>query len=440
LDFHDQVAKRRIVTISRRLLHPLTLSAIVGMLAIGGVGLAQLEGERGIPPIDSSKNYEVGGVTVDVSAKTGEAARTGGWRLAQRKGWRMLWARANGLPIASAPNLPDSTLDSIVAGIVVEDEQIGANRYIARLGVLFDRSRAGQMLGVQGQGVRSAPMLVIPVLWTGAAPVTFEVRNEWQRAWARFRAGGSPIDYVRLPGTGTDPLLLNAAQTGRPGRGWWRMLLDQYGASDIVMPEVTLQRSWPGGPVTGRFVARHGPDAEAIESFTLRAPDSAGIPAMLDEGIRRIDEAYSTALRAGRLSPDRSLILEVPTEVSVEDALAGTSIIDNAPLLAASSFTIEVDTPDAGAVVAVEQSLRGVPGIHSAAATSLAIGGVSLMRITFDGDQAALRTALGLRGWRAEDGGAGRLRIRRAPPAPPIPATPPVPAPPPPPPGASTPR
>ncbi|MDB5690079.1 MAG: hypothetical protein JWL91_1955 [Sphingomonas bacterium] len=416
------------MTISRRLLHPLTLSALVGMLAVGSIGLAQLEGDRGVPPIDSSKNYEVGGVSVDVSAKTADAARTGGWRLAQRKGWRMLWARANGLPIASAPNLPDSTLDSIVAGIVVEDEQIGANRYIARLGVLFDRSRAGQMLGVQGQGARSAPMLVIPVLWSGATPMTFEVRNEWQRAWARFRAGGSPIDYVRVAGTGTDPLLLNLAQTRRPGRGWWRMLLDQYGASDIVMPEVTLVRSWPGGPVTGHFVARHGPDATEIESFTLRAADSAGLPRMLDEGIRRIDDAYAAALRDGRLSPDRSLILEVPTDIPVEEALAETSITENAPILAASSFTIEVDTPDAGAVGGVEQSLRAVPGVRSAAATSLAIGGVSLMRVTFDGEQAALRIALAARGWRVEDGGGGRLRIRRAPVvAAPVPATPPPP-------------
>lgn len=420
--------------ISSRLLHPLTLSALVGALAVGGIALAQLEGDRGIPPIDNSKNYEVGGITVDVSAKTGEAARTGGWRLAQRKGWRALWARANGLPIASAPNLPDSTLDSIVAGIVVEDEQIGATRYIARLGVLFDRSRAGQMLGVQGQGARSAPMLVIPVLWSGGTPVTFEVRNEWQRAWARFRAGGSPIDYVRVAGTGTDPLLLNLAQTRRPGRGWWRMLLDQYGASDIVVPEVTLERSWPGGPITGRFVARHGPDAEIIDSFTLRIPDSAAMPRMLDEGIRRIDDAYASALRDGRLSPDRSLILEVPTDVPVEEALADDTIVEALPSATAATLTIEVDTPDAGAVGGAEQALRGVPGVRSAAATSLAIGGVSLMRVTFDGDQAALRIALAARGWRVDDGGAGRLRIRRAPPpasaAPTPPAAPAPPVPP----------
>ena len=55
----------------------------------------------------------------------------------------MLWAKTNNRPDREAPNLSDGALDSIVAGIVVEHEQIGPNRYIAQLGVLFDRGRAG---------------------------------------------------------------------------------------------------------------------------------------------------------------------------------------------------------------------------------------------------------------------------------------------------------
>ena len=90
------------------------------------------------------------GVDVDVSAATGEQARIEGWRRAQGIGWRMLWARTHNRPLAEAPNLSDSVLNSIVAGIVIDNEQIGPNRYIARLGVLFDRARTSQMLGVSG--------------------------------------------------------------------------------------------------------------------------------------------------------------------------------------------------------------------------------------------------------------------------------------------------
>ena len=73
---------------------------IFGLAALAGVGvgasavLAQIEGQdRGVMPIDSGSAYEVSGVTVDVSGKTAEDARLGGWRIAQRKGWAMLAQR-----------------------------------------------------------------------------------------------------------------------------------------------------------------------------------------------------------------------------------------------------------------------------------------------------------------------------------------------------------
>ena len=398
----------------RPLFRPLPL-ILIALLALGAAAIlrAQIEGgERGVAPIDSSGSYEVGGVLVDVAAKTADAARTAGWREAQRKGWRMLWGRVNGQPPSAAPNLPDSTLDSIVAGIVVENEEIGTTRYIAQLGVLFDRARAGQLLGVRGQVMRSPPMLVIPVMWSGDAPQSFEMRTQWQQAWARFRSGGSPIDYVRPSGTGSDPLLLNAAQTRRPGRGWWRLLLDSYGAADIVVPEVALYRQWPGGPVIGKFVARHGPDGEVIDVFTLRAENGDALVQMLDEGVRRTDEAYARALRDGRLKPDPSLVIEEPAEPN--ENLLSDETVDEFVGQTAASFSLQVDTPDPAALGAAEAAIRSVPGIRSSSTTSLALGGVSVIRVAFSGDVAALRTALAARGWRVDDVGGGALRVTRA--------------------------
>ena len=188
----------------------------VAALSVGAIVYAQIEGgDRGVAPIDSSGSFEVSGIDVDVAAKTAEAARLGGWRLAQRRGWQMLWAKTHG-GSGGAPALSDSALDSIVAGIVVDDEQIGPTRYVAKLGVLFDRARTGQILGISGTVSRSAPLLVIPVQWSGGSAQTFETRTDWQKAWARFRSGSSPIDYVRTSGTGGDPLLLNYGQTLPP--------------------------------------------------------------------------------------------------------------------------------------------------------------------------------------------------------------------------------
>jgi len=152
------------------------------------------------------------------------------------------------------------------------------------------------------------------VLWDGGSAVSYERINEWQRAWARFRTGDSAIDYVRVAGSIADPILLNAGQTGRRGRLWWRVLLDQYGAADVVIPIARLDRQYPGGPVTGTFTARYGPDNFLIGSFSLRASNDSAIPQMLDQATQRIDQLYTQALNDGRLRPDPSLIIEEPVD------------------------------------------------------------------------------------------------------------------------------
>ncbi len=403
------------MTAWNRILRPRPLLALAVAVGASVAVIAQIDGgDRGVAPIESSSSFEVSGVAVDVSASTSEAARYGGWREAQRKAWRALWQRVHGN--GGAPGLSDSALDGIVAGIIVENEQIGPKRYIAKLGVLFDRARTGQILGVTGQTLRSPPMLVIPVQWSGGVPQSMEVRTEWQQAWARFRTGNSAVDYVRPTGSGADPLILNVAQTGRPGRAAWRLLLDQYGAADVVVPTVRLDRKWPGGPVFGHFAAFHGPDHRFIGAFTLRVENSAAIPQLLDAGVRRIDAEYVNALRDGRLRPDPSLVIEDPVEPtdlgdSLELAIdAPVDLTATQPGLV--SITVQFDTPDVGTLNGVEAALRAVPGVRSAATTSLAMGGVSVMRVTFAGDQAGLRTALAARGWQVQEA-AGTLRIRR---------------------------
>ncbi len=401
---------------------PTIIVAAIG-LALAAAVYAQIEGDnRGVAPIDSSGSFEVGGIQIDVRAKTAEAARLGGWRIAQREGWKQLWAKMHGGQ-GGAPALGDSALDGIVAGIVVEKEQIGPNRYVATLGVLFDRARAGQILGVTGLVSRSAPMLVVPVMWSGGTPYVFEQRTEWQKAWARFRTGSSPIDYVRVSGTGSDPLLLNFGQTQRPGRIWWRTILDQYGAADVLIPQVRIQRSYPGGPVTALFSARHGPDNRLISTFALSVDSSDKIPAMLDEGVRRIDKLYADALAMGLLRPDPSLIetpqvdtsaLENALETDVSETVSDntTNTAPETPGVTVATFTIQADTPDAGAVGSIESALRGVPGVRNATTTSLALGGVSVVSVSFAGDKAALSSALQAKGFKVSEAG-GALRISR---------------------------
>jgi hypothetical protein len=78
---------------------------------------------------------------------------------------------------------------------------------------------------------------------------------------------------------------------------------------------------------------------------------------------------------------------------------------------------VQIDTPDAAALNAAEALLRSLPGVRSVATTSLALGGVSVMRVTVAGGPDALRAALVARGWRVETSGEA-LRVSRATPSP----------------------
>ena len=402
----------------------LAILAVLALAGLGGALWAQLDGaERGIPPVDSASTFEVTGVEVDVVGEDAAAARVEGWRRAMSQGWKMLWARTNNRPVSEAPDLSESVLSGIVSGVIIEQEQIGPRRYIARLGVLFDRARTGGMLGVEGLVRRSAAMLVIPVMVTGGTTYSMEFRNEWQAAWARFRTANSPIDYVRTSGSGADPLLLNAMQTGRRSRGWWRVLLDQYGAADILVPEVQLRRLWPGGPAVATFTAIHGPDREVLGRFALRAGDAASIPRMLDEGVRRLDALFVRALEEGRLTPDPSLYIAPPPEElppeeeegedrrTPADAPTGAEPTSE-PAGGAVAIRIEFDSPDSEAVQRAEVAVSRVGGVTSAITVSQALGGTSTMRVTFSGDPEALAAALRAQGWTVSGSGSA-LRISR---------------------------
>ncbi|MCW4460567.1 heavy-metal-associated domain-containing protein [Sphingomonas sp. BT-65] len=402
---------------SRRISPVFAATAAVALLATAGFALAQVgkstgKAEAGPASGDSSGSFEVSGVTVDVRAKDAESARLGGWRLAQRKAWGMLAQRLTG----HGSTLGDSALDGMVTGIIVEREQIGPNRYVAKLGVLFDRNRAASLLGVAAQMTRSPPMLLIPVQVSGGAHRVFEGNSVFLDGWKRFRTGNSAIDYVRPAGGGPDRLLMNAGQTARRGRGWWRAILDQYGADDVLIPTVELRRSYPGGPIVGVFTAGHGPDNRRIAQFVLRVNDGNALPALIDAGIQRIDKAYQDAMRAGLLRTDRLLVTEpprpeLPVEETGEEALVDTGEIV-AGATAGAAFTVQFDTPNVAALTSGESAVRGVPGVTSASTTSMALGGISVMRVTFEGNQASLTAALRARGWQVEEG-PGVLRIRR---------------------------
>jgi hypothetical protein len=401
---------------------------IAGALALAaGVALvAQVGGDRGYPPVAASTDIEVSGIEVDVKGKSPEDARLNGWKEAQRLAWQKI----------GGPKIPESQLEGLVSAIVVERERLGPRRYIARLGVIFDRARAGGLLGREGERAHSAPMLTLPVLISGGTETMFEVRNPWQRAWAESQLGASAIDYVRPAGAGGESLLLTYGQTGRRSRSWWNDILDEFGAADVLIPIANLTYTYPGGPVEGRFTARYGPDSKYLGEFRMRVEDPDEVPAMLQRAVRRFDALFTRALDEGLLRPDPTLTMggvdlspqvralidaarrAEEAQASQSEVVPGETAATPTPTatpdvpVALGTYTVQVTTPNAGSVDSALASVRGASGVRGVATSSIAIGGTSVFRVTYLGDINGLAAVLRAAGWNVTVG-SNALAITR---------------------------
>ena len=413
--------------------------ACLGALILLGGGfalvVAQVSGNRGIAPIASSADIEVRGIVVDARGDNAEEARERGWRQAQRDAWERV----------GGPEVSDADLAGMVSAIVIQRERIGPKRYIATLGVTFDRQRSARFLGGARQARSSAPMLVIPVMVSAGAYTTFEVRNPWQRAWAEFSSGRSRIDYVRPSGAGGDSLLLNFGQSSRRSRAWWRTTLDQFTAADALTPIARIEPQFPGGPITGTFTARYGPDNKVLGSFQLNADGPGQLPDMLGDAVERIDRIYEEALVEGKLTPDPTLnlggsgridpalqrLVDIGRVIRERERLAAQAAANGGvfPMTGAPgdvldggasgmpaaqptiepedqvSVPVQFDTPDPATFDAVLTNMRAVPGVRSLSVTSTAMGGTSVMNVTYRGDVGTLAGALRDRGFAVRESG-----------------------------------
>ena len=404
---------------------PLLWLGALALALLAAVLVAQVGGDRGIAPVASSSDIEVAGLEVNVVGSNAEDARQKGWQEAYRKAWEKL----------EGPAIPDGQLASLVSAVVIESERLGPRRYVATLGVVFDRTRAGSLLGAgEGERARSAPMLTLPVLISGGTATMYEVRNPWQRAWAEFQPGRSSIDYVRPSGASGESLLLTYGQVSRRSRAWWNNILDQFGAADIIVPIARLERQWPGGPVRGTFTARYGPDQKYLGRFALTAPNEQGVPAMLAEAVQRFDLLFARALEAGLLRPDPTLggqSVQISPEIqALIDAAQRAERAEVMPQPDATAapaptptaapggpqvvnvYVVQVATPDAASFDAALAALRSVPGARAAVMSSAAIGGTSVARVSFEGDISDLAAALRARGYTVQSLG-NALSIRR---------------------------
>ena len=153
---------------------------------------------------------------------------------------------------------------------------------------------------------------------------------------------------------------------------------------------------------------------------------------MLNQALVRIDQIYAGALMQGVLTPDPTLVSEQKAYDTALAAIRAAADIAEGPkddpvaitlpgqptaaatqaAVAVNTYVVQFASPDARAVDAALAAVRGISGVQSAATSSIAIGGTSVMRVTIGGDINDLAAALRSRGWQVS-AGSNALSIRR---------------------------
>ncbi len=275
-----------------------SLLAAVFWTALAGSGLA-LDG------------YTIRDIAVDVTAGDAVAARARAMDEAQRRGLVRLMDELTGGGSGS-PDIASLDLNRLVRSIDVEEEQLAATRYIAKLTVTYDRdaidealqnARAPMVLGP------AEPLLIVPAIDRGQGPEFWGPADAWRAAWRGGDVGIGLLD-VRLPsGDANDQAVLNPEIYQEDAEGSLRRLAERHGAAGALVVLVTpsgpaeapealdlsLPRAvdWPAPPLGGRFVADRGD----VYAQAANAAANALEKDWQDDNLVRLDNLATVSLR-----------------------------------------------------------------------------------------------------------------------------------------------
>jgi hypothetical protein len=101
-----------------------------------------------------------------------------------------------------------------------------------------------------------------------------------------------------------------------------------------------------------------------------------------------------------------------PDTLDLENVTEGFVETTDVPAIGVTSFAVQYDSPTATAVTQAETQMRAIPGVRTALTSSLALGGTSVMQVSFQGNLDAFQAALQARGFTVQSSGT-TLRITR---------------------------
>jgi hypothetical protein len=280
--------------------------------------------------------FTIGKVAVDISAKTGEAARTLAIASGERAAFQRLLKRL--IPKRDRYRLPDpsdETIRDLVRGFEVEEEQPSARRYVATLNVRFKAKAVRRLLReaeISFAETRSKPLVVLPLLRIGGELRLWKNPNPWREAWAQRGRGDGLVPLIVPLGDLADVALITAEQALQGKAGPLRRIAQRYGAADALIAVASIEEKSGHIQRVAFNVSRFGTatiEQTFIDSVTGAAGETseALLHFAANEAAERVEESWKLGNML-RFDEERELAIVVPLRslegwIEVRRRLAG---------------------------------------------------------------------------------------------------------------------
>lgn len=303
------------------------------------------------PPVQAAQpgQFEVSGVTVDVTADSAQTARMQALALGEKKAFRLLLRRLT--LQAYYDRLPDVSAGEITGLIVdfaVADEKSSSVRYIAKLDYHFRGAGVRALLDAHGipyAETVSKPVLMLPVYQAAGALSLWDDPNPWRSAWDTLgsEGGGGLVPMVLPVGDLQDVRTIGAEQAIEGDMQRLEAIALRYGAGDVVVAHGILRMDAFGGlPELEVYLTRFG---SALQEHTVVKSFSATAGEDINHLLNRAAEALQgqvednwkqdNLIQAGQaqVMPIQVRVGGLKDWVSVQGRLNGVAIIRRADVV-----------------------------------------------------------------------------------------------------------
>lgn len=269
---------------------PLLFILIAAFLSVGGA-LADPPAAASPPAVSSAmvEPFTVGGVDVDVTAVSANAAKQQAISQASRQAFQTLLERLTAPSDRS--RLPKVDGADYVSYYDVDQERRSSVRYIATLTIHFNAPSVRQLLKANNIAVVIRifhPVVIVPVYKAGGGAALWDDPNPWRAQW--MQPGLTAQAALVVPGDGALPTVDQALNADGPSLN---ALAARFHASQVLV--MIAEVSGDGHKVEVSTLAAPGSVKPALESQSYTVNSGEAIDQTLARAARDMARALDMA-------------------------------------------------------------------------------------------------------------------------------------------------